>query len=76
MHLYLNEADEQSQLQGGATTFHAPRDWDGLKRGYDVAPKVGRVLLFQHKGLMHSGADVSRGVKYTMRTDVMYKRIG
>lgn len=75
MHLYLNEANDGSQLEGGATTFHAAHDWDGLKRGYDVVPKVGRILLFQHKGLLHSGADVSQGVKYTLRTDIMYKRI-
>ena len=71
MHLYLNESDEDSQLEGGATTFHA-LDWTG--RHLDVIPKVGRVLLFQQKGLLHSGSDVTRGIKYTMRTDVMYKK--
>ncbi|KAG8530721.1 uncharacterized protein KY384_004078 [Bacidia gigantensis] len=72
MHLYLNEADEDSLLVGGATTFHAT---DMTGRHVDVVPKVGRVLLFQQKGLLHSGADVKRGIKYTMRTDVMYKRV-
>ncbi|MCJ1456904.1 hypothetical protein MMC28_007270 [Mycoblastus sanguinarius] len=71
MHLYLNESDEDSLLEGGATTFHA-LDWTG--RHMDVIPQVGRVLLFQQKGLLHSGADVTRGVKFTMRTDVMYKK--
>ena len=69
LHLYLNEADEVSELEGGATTFHA---YDRSERSFDVLPKTGRVLLFQHKGLLHSGADVYNGVKYTMRTDVMY----
>ncbi|KAL8688773.1 MAG: hypothetical protein Q9218_005397 [Villophora microphyllina] len=73
LHLYLNGPDEDSMLEGGATTFHA-MDWSG--RHVDVVPKVGRVLLFQQRGLLHSGADVTRGVKYTMRTDVMYKRSG
>ncbi|KAL8731147.1 MAG: hypothetical protein Q9181_004394 [Wetmoreana brouardii] len=73
MHLYLNEPDEDSQLQGGATTFHA-MDWTG--RHVDVIPKVGRVLLFQQRSLLHSGADVTRGIKYTMRTDIMYRRSG
>ena len=72
MHLYLNEADEDSMLEGGATTFHS-RDYSG--RCVDIVPKVGRVLLFQQKGLLHSGADVKRGIKYTMRTDVMYRRV-
>ncbi|KAL8992924.1 MAG: hypothetical protein Q9169_006730 [Polycauliona sp. 2 TL-2023] len=72
LHLYLNEADEDSVLEGGATTFHA-LDWSGRK--LDVVPKVGRVLVFQQKGLLHSGADVKRGIKYTMRTDVMHQKI-
>ncbi|KAL8831224.1 MAG: hypothetical protein Q9170_005395 [Blastenia crenularia] len=71
LHLYLNEADEDSMLEGGATSFHA-LDWSG--RQMDVMPKVGRVLLFQQKGLLHSGADVKRGIKLTMRTDVLYKK--
>ncbi|KAL9593286.1 MAG: hypothetical protein Q9219_007619 [cf. Caloplaca sp. 3 TL-2023] len=71
LHLYLNEANEDSLLQGGATTFHA-HDYSG--RYMNVVPKTGRVLLFQQKGMLHSGADVTRGVKYTMRTDVLYKK--
>ncbi|KAL9045099.1 MAG: hypothetical protein Q9214_001819 [Letrouitia sp. 1 TL-2023] len=71
MHLYLNESDEDSLLEGGATTFHA-MDWSG--RHVDVIPKTGRILLFQQRGLLHAGADVKRGVKYTMRTDIMYKK--
>ena len=73
LHLYLNEADEGSMLEGGATSFHS-LDWSGLH--FDVNPKAGRVLLFQQKGLLHSGSDVTRGVKFTMRTDVMYKKSG
>lgn len=86
MHLYLNDAGTvteddlkgmsakerktavSSVLVGGATTFHA---WD-MKRKYDVMPKAGRILLFQHRDLIHSGDDVVSGVKYTMRTDLMY----
>ena len=71
IHLYLNESDQESQLEGGATTFHSMN----MQREHNVEPKVGRVLLFQHKDLLHSGADVIGGVKYTMRTDVMYKKV-
>ena len=41
----------------------------------DVVPKIGKVLVFQHKGLLHSGDDVMNGIKLTMRTDLMYKKI-
>ncbi|KAF2813028.1 oxidoreductase domain-containing protein, partial [Mytilinidion resinicola] len=71
LHLYLNDAssDPKGQsLQGGSTTFHA---YD-MKRRIDVEPKIGRVLLFQHKFLLHSGDDVTQGTKLTMRTDVMF----
>ena len=46
-----------------------------MKRSIDVVPKAGRVLIFQHKTLLHSGADVSRGIKITLRTDMMYKKV-
>ena len=74
LHLYLNESDPsdgEEQLKGGATTFH---DHSGMTRTVDVNPKIGRVLIFQHRDLLHSGADVVNGTKYTMRTDLMYRR--
>ncbi|KAF2471032.1 oxidoreductase domain-containing protein [Lindgomyces ingoldianus] len=71
LHLYLNDAEGkpgQAPLKGGATTFHS---YD-MRRRMDVVPKSGRVLLFQHRGLLHSGDDVVSGTKLTMRTDIMY----
>jgi hypothetical protein len=65
--LYLNDAE--GQLKGGATTFHS---WSDEQQRIDVVPKCGRVLLFQHRDLLHSGDDVESGTKYTMRTDIMY----
>ncbi|KAG8831115.1 hypothetical protein FRC17_003643 [Serendipita sp. 399] len=62
---------EKPELEGGATPFFS-RD---MKRRLDVDPKAGRVLLFQHKDLYHSGDYVTSGVKYTMRTDLMYERV-
>ncbi|KIM25824.1 hypothetical protein M408DRAFT_204715 [Serendipita vermifera MAFF 305830] len=59
----------EDMLRGGATPFHSM----DMKRKLDVDPKAGRVLLFQHKGLLHSGDYVTNGVKYTMRTDLMYE---
>lgn len=88
LHLYLNNDDSPSEenmakmsaaerqgaadsaLVGGATTLHHIT-CDPAKE-IDVLPRTGRVLLFQHRDLLHSGADVIQGTKYTMRTDLMY----
>ena len=84
MHVYLNDSAQaldglvdmdidgedspNALLQGGATTFHG-KQGGGF---YDADPLVGRVLIFQQRGLLHSGDDVIKGVKYTMRSDLMY----
>ncbi len=78
MHLYLNDSVAEADaatvprplLVGGATTFHPH---DESSRRVDVDPKAGRVLIFQHEGLYHSGDDVTSGTKYTMRTDILYE---
>jgi hypothetical protein len=79
-HIYLNdsaqaldipvgsEQDTEDMLRGGATTFWST---DG-KRRLDVDPKAGRVLIFQHRGLLHSGDEVLQGTKYTIRSDLMF----
>lgn len=85
LHLYLNDHEAHAELppdmsrkerlaavknglKGGATTFHSMN----MRDRFDVLPKAGRVLLFQHRDLLHSGDDVVQGVKYTMRTDLLY----
>ncbi|RFU32441.1 hypothetical protein B7463_g3938, partial [Scytalidium lignicola] len=79
-HLYLNDSAQLLEaesgdkvdskiLRGGATTFHS----SNMERRLDVDPKAGRVLIFQHRRLLHSGDEVTAGVKYTMRTDLMYE---
>jgi predicted 2-oxoglutarate/Fe(II)-dependent dioxygenase YbiX len=40
-----------------------------------VEPQVGRALIFNHH-LLHEGAVVTAGVKYALRTDLMYRRGG
>lgn len=62
----LNQDDT---LLGGATSF---LDGFSYKDSVRVFPKTGSVLMFQQRNLFHSGDDVFRGVKYTVRTDVMY----
>jgi len=75
VHLYLNdsvaEAGEEAELIGGATSFLSRDE----KRKIDVNPKAGRVLIFQHRRLYHSGDEVLAGTKYTMRTDIMYELV-
>ena len=58
--VYLND-----DFEGGATSF--------LELDKDVTPKRGTALLFQH-AILHEGCVVTRGVKYALRSDVMYRR--
>jgi len=75
LHLYLNGDGEGGGPDGGPDGG-ATRFWSKDKAHWiDVEPKVGRVLLFQQRLLMHSGEEVRGGTKYTMRTDVMYDLI-
>lgn len=83
VHLYLNGGDDSSgliegvgddnekPLQGGATRFFGMSG----KNGWDLDPKTGSVLVFQHRNLLHSGEDVLQGTKYTMRSDVIYEKV-
>ncbi|KAE8141736.1 hypothetical protein BDV38DRAFT_268476 [Aspergillus pseudotamarii] len=68
----LEDAKEQTLL-GGATSFRL-ESFAG-ERVVRVFPKAGSVLVFQQRGLCHAGDDVFRGVKYTMRSDVMYEKV-
>ncbi|RIA93368.1 hypothetical protein C1645_762556 [Glomus cerebriforme] len=63
LQLYLNEG-----FQGGETTF---LDW-ALENKVPVIPKPGRALIFEHK-LLHEGSEILDGIKYVIRTDIMYK---
>ncbi|CAM1343716.1 prolyl hydroxylase family protein [Tenacibaculum amylolyticum] len=58
--IYLND-----DFEGGATEF---------RKLFTVTPKKGMALIFRHR-LRHEGKEVTSGVKYVLRTDIMYKRI-
>ena len=70
---FVRNADERSELtlmvylnegfRGGTTRF--------LDFEVDVVPRTGSALLFQH-GLLHEGSPVEHGLKYVLRSDVMY----
>lgn len=70
--LYLNDAadvDPTSELVGGATSFLSLN----RQTRVDVNPRAGSALIFQHMGLLHEGAEVKAGIKYTMRGDIVYE---
>ncbi|KAL9112485.1 MAG: hypothetical protein Q9227_003327 [Pyrenula ochraceoflavens] len=74
VHVYLNGGDQDSapeRLQGGSTKFISM----DFGHEIDVNPRMGSVLVFQHRGLLHSGDEVKSGVKYTLRTDLMYEKM-
>jgi len=58
--IYLNES-----FDGGETTFN----------DITIKPKKGSALIFLHD-LEHEGTAILKGIKYVLRTDVMYKFIG
>ena len=55
--IYLND-----NFRGGETRFN----------NCVVAPEAGAALIFYHQ-LEHEGSEVLEGVKYVLRTDIMYR---
>lgn len=55
--IYLND-----DFEGGETTFDS----------HTIRPKKGQALVFEH-GLRHAGEPLLSGIKYVLRTDIMYK---
>ncbi len=60
--VYLND-----DYAGGTTDFP-----DHQRR---IEPRAGRALFFQHR-ILHEGCPVTAGVKYVLRSDVMYRAPG
>lgn len=61
--LYLNT------VEGGGETNFLAESHDGGVVG--VTPAPGDCLIFEHR-ILHEGAPVTAGVKYTIRTDLMF----
>ena len=53
---YLNHS-----FKGGETKF----------KNFSVLPETGKALIFKHS-FLHQGAPVRKGVKYVLRSDVMF----
>ncbi|XP_067655202.1 uncharacterized protein [Haliotis asinina] len=60
--VYLNEG-----FKGGSTTFFS----SDASQKVPVVPVKGSALIFQHD-ILHEGSEVLEGMKYSVRTDVMY----
>ncbi|KAK2462161.1 hypothetical protein APHAL10511_005820 [Amanita phalloides] len=64
----------QIYLGSGSVEGGATRLWSRDKRHWvDVEPIQGRLLVFQHRDVLHSGQKVTRGQKLTLRSDLMFK---
>lgn len=57
--VYLNDLEDS-----GATRFRDAQ--------VDVFPRVGKAVLFRHE-LWHAGMPVNNGIKYMLRTDVLFE---
>lgn len=75
--IYLND-----EFEGGSTRFFevkekTSRRGEGRARKFDnrvrfsVRPPVGSVVVFDHL-LLHEGAEVTAGLKYAVRSDLIY----
>ena len=66
--IYLGD----EEVEGGTTRIYADRR--GKENDFvDIEPKKGRVLIFQQRGIFHSGEEVTKGVKYALRSDFMFR---
>ncbi len=75
---FRRNAEEESQLtfmiylnddfDGGTTDFY----YENFRLKARVTPRRGMALVFAHAQL-HEGTPVTRGRKYVLRTDVMYR---
>ncbi len=59
--VYLNE-----EFTGGETDFPMQQ--------IKVTPRTGMALLFQHH-VLHEGCTVRSGIKYALRSDIMYRQM-
>lgn len=87
--LYLNDGGGVD-FTGGATRFIQPAEQQYSKnvtipspsiidrqqfvKVHDVVPLAGRLLLFQHN-CWHEGERVTSGIKYVLRSEIMFSKI-
>ena len=72
----LRTAPAQNEA-AGAIDERGPPGTRGDRIAVDsgtIVPRAGMALLFQHR-VLHEGAPVRSGVKYVLRSDLMYRRV-
>jgi len=60
-------------FEGGETRFYLP---NGVARG--IVPRQGSIAFFPQgntASLIHEGSAVTKGTKYVVRTDVLYRPV-
>lgn len=57
--IYLND-----DFEGGETSFEK----------HIIRPEKGQALIFEHS-LIHAGEPITSGIKYVLRTDIMFRTI-
>ncbi len=75
--VYLNEGCRggETRIQMASTASAVQRIFEeGGDPVVDIVPKTGMGLLFLHQ-LLHTGAEVTAGTKYVVRSDVMYNMV-
>merc|ERR1712194_243522 len=75
VNVYLNDVED-----GGSTRFYFGKDAVKEKEpNFSVAPKAGLCLLFRQppgQEYYHDGEQLGSGLKYLIRSDVMYRKKG
>ena len=68
---YLNSADE---FEGGLTNFI---EYATKKLNYSIKPEPGLCVIFPQANLSfyHEGTQVTSGLKYILRTDIMFQAV-
>ncbi len=68
--IYLNSGED---FKGGTTDFI---EYTTHKLKYSVHPEPGLCVIFRQNNLdcYHLGTEVTEGLKYILRTDIMYKK--
>ncbi|GJP40813.1 hypothetical protein CLOM_g487 [Closterium sp. NIES-68] len=66
------QQQQQQQLVGGETVFYVGAR---SQESFEVSPEVGMALLHRHgaRCLLHEAREVKTGVKYVLRSDVVFK---
>jgi len=71
--IYLNDG-----FEGGLTNYVEKIDTTDQKNQYrtiySVVPKAGTAIIFNHD-VLHEGSVLLSGIKYIMRTEIMFRRI-